>query len=341
MIRKMAWVESAKNLRFRESEIPKLKPNEILLKTQYSAICGSDLHLYFDIHPFVKAPSTIGHELSGIVVEVGSEVKGYKEGDMVAPEPILVCGECEYCLRGNYHMCNSVSYQYRKGQAGFGDYFIVDSRWAHKVPSHVDPKEAALIEPLSVAVHGVEKAGEMLGKNVTVIGAGAIGTLAASLCRIKGAAKVWIIDINEYRLKKAEELSGAIGLNSKTTKVVDQIRDETNGMGCDIVIECTGVEACAIDAIEMVRKLGTIVQMGISSKNFESYPYAKILSKEIILKGSQGYCFDFEKSISIIETGKIDLKKYITDIFPHTQINEAFELVAAPDTESMKVLIHY
>ena len=112
-------------------------------------------------------------------------------------------------------------------------------------------------------------------------------------------------------------------------------------MGCDIVIECTGVEDMRHRCHRDGKKVGTIVQMGISSKNFESYPYAKILSKEIILKGSQGYCFDFEKSISIIETGKIDLKKYITDIFPHTQINEAFELVAAPDTESMKVLIHY
>lgn len=341
MNRIMAWVESADNLVFKESGIPDLKANDILLKTQYSAVCGSDLHLYHDVHPFVKAPSTIGHELSGVVVAMGSNVKGYEIGDLIAPEPILVCGECEYCLQGEYHMCNSVSYQYRKGQAGFADYFIVDARWAHKVPSNVDAKAAALIEPFSVAIHGVEKAGEMLAKTVAVIGAGTIGTLAASLCREKGAAKVWIIDLNDYRLKKAEELSGATGLNSKSADVVQTVLEATKGIGCDTVIECTGVEACAVNALEMVRKLGTVVQMGISSRPFSNYPYSKILSKEITLKGSQGYCFDFEKAISLVAAGRIDLTKYITDIFPYTQINEAFKTVTAPDTKCMKALISY
>lgn len=341
MLRKMAWVEKANRIEFRETEIPKLKPEEVLLKTQYSAICGSDLHLYYDKHPFVKAPSTIGHELSGVVVEIGSSVKGIKKGDLIAPEPILVCGECDYCIRGEYHMCNNVSYQYRRGQAGFTDYFIVDARWAHKVPPHVDAKSAALIEPLSVAIHGVEKAGELLGKNVTVIGAGAIGTLVASVCKLKGAAKVWIIDLNNHRLKMAEKLSEAKGLNPNDINVVEEVIEKTNGLGCDVVIECTGVEGCAKDALAMVRKLGTIVQMGISSKHFTDYPYANLLSKEITLKGSQGYCFDFETAISILEEGRIDLSKYITDIFPYTEINEAFETVASPSTKSMKILIKY
>lgn len=341
MKRKMAWVESARNLVFRESELPEPGENEVLIKTQYSAVCGSDLHLYLDVHPYVKAPSTIGHELCGYAVAVGSKVQGIKEGDLIAPEPILVCGKCDYCLRGNYHMCNSVSYQYRKGQAGYADYFIVDERWAHKVPPGVSPKEAALIEPLSVAVHGVEKAGGMLGKAVAVIGAGTIGVLAAALCREKGAAKVWIADLNDHRLEIAEKLTGATGLNPKAADAVQEIKEATGGMGCDIVIECTGAEVCAAQALDMVRKLGVIVQMGISSKPFTDYPYSRILSKEITLKGSQGYCFDFERSIALIQAGRIDLEQYITDVFPHTRINEAFETVMAPDTKCMKALISY
>lgn len=340
MTRKMLWVERAQELVFKESEIPPLKENEVLLKTCYSAICGSDLHLYHDAHPFIKAPSTIGHELSGIVTAVGSGVTKVGVGDLVAPEPILVCGECEYCLRGDYHMCNTVSYQYRKGQAGFADYFIVDERWAHKLPSHIDPMEAALVEPLSVAVHGVEKAGGMLGKSVAVFGAGAIGSFAAALCVKQGASKVWVIDINDYRLKLSSELSGAYALNSSKTDVVQEILGATD-IGCDIVIECTGVEDCAIKSIEMVRKLGTIIQMGISSRPFRNYPYAKILSKEITLKGSQGYCFDFETSILLLETKSIDLKKYITDVFPYTGISEAFRKAADPASESMKILVSY
>lgn len=341
MIRKMAWVESAKNLAFRESELPPLKENEILIKTEYSAVCGSDLHLYLDVHPYVKAPSAIGHELSGYAAAVGSGVKKIKVGDLIAAEPILVCGDCDYCLRGNYHMCNTVSYQYRKGQGGYTDYFIIEERWAHQMPKNISSKEAALIEPLSVAVHGVEKAGGMLGKTVTVMGAGTIGVLTAALCREKGAAKVWITDLNDHRLRMAEPLSGAIGLNAKELDVAEKIKEETGGTGCDIVIECTGTERCAAQALDLVRKLGIIVQMGISAKPFKDYPYSRILAKEITLKGSQGYCFDFEKSISLIQAGRIKLEEYITDVFPYTRINEAFETVMAPDTKCMKALITY
>ena len=151
-------------MEIRESSLPKLGPKDVLIRTAYSAICGSDMHLYHNRHPFVKAPSTIGHELSGTVAAVGQDVSSVQVGDAVVPEPILVCGGCRQCLQGNYHMCEHVSYGYRKGQAGFGDYYICEERWAHKIPQGVALDSAALTEPLSVAIHAAEKAGDLLAR---------------------------------------------------------------------------------------------------------------------------------------------------------------------------------
>ena len=341
MKRNMAVVTSADHVSYQQSDIPELAPNQVLIKTSYASVCGSDLHLYHDVHPYVKAPCTIGHELAGRVVETGKQVKELKTGDLVAPEPVLVCGACEYCLGGNYHMCRNISFQYRKGQAGFTDYFVVDERWAHKVPESVGDKAAALLEPLSVAVHGAKKAGSLLGKTVVIYGAGAIGTLTALVCRLQGASKIWLVDRNDNKLKISARLTNAESINNMNCSPPTVIAEATGGIGCDAAIECTGHEACAAEALECVRKMGTVVQMGISSGNFTNYPYSKILQKEIRLQGSQGYCFDFQTSLALLNTGNVDLSSFITHDFSWEDIEKAFELAANPQTDSMKIVLKY
>ena len=341
MKRNMALVTEARHVSYEQFDIPELAPNQVLIKTSYASVCGSDLHLYYDVHPYVKAPCTIGHELSGRIIETGSDVKGLTKGDLVVPEPVLVCGACEYCLNGNYHMCTSISFQYRKGQAGFTDYFVVDERWAHKVPESVGEKGAALVEPFSVAVHGVKKAGNLLGKTVAIYGAGAIGAMAALVCRLEGASKVWLIDRNNKKLEISSRLTGAETINNFTSEPPSVINEATGGIGCDVVIECTGHEECAGEALDCVCKMGKVIQIGISSGNFKSYPYSRILQKEITLLGSQGYCFDFEMSLALLDSGKVDLSSFVTHEFPWKDIEKAFTLAADPQTDSMKIVLKY
>ena len=341
MTRKMAIVKKAGEVVFEESIIPALRENEVLLKTSYSSICGSDLHLFHDTHPFAKAPSAIGHELSGRIVAVGNAVKSLDLGDLVVPEPVLVCGVCGYCMGGSYHMCKNISFQYRRGQSGFSDYFIVEDRWAHRVPAHIGDKAASLVEPLAVAVHAVRKAGDMLAKSALVIGVGAIGTLTAHVCKVAGASKISIIDPNIKRLRIAEDLTGAEGVHVGGQSPVSALMQVTKGAGYDVVFECTGLEECACDAVEVVKKLGVIVQIGISKQNFRDYPYARLLQKEITLRGSQAYCFDFERAIECLVSGVMDMTPYITHEFHADQLREAFELASLPDTDSMKILVRY
>lgn len=339
--RRMAWVDRPEHLELRESELRAPLADEVVIKTAYSAVCGSDMHLYRGVHPFVKIPSTIGHELSGYVVAVGENVTSVKVGDLVVPEPILTCGTCDNCLNGNYHMCRSVSYGYRKGEAGYGDYYFCKERWVYKLDPSVDPKEAALVEPLSVAIHGVEKAGELLGKTVTILGAGAIGAFAAAIARAKGASRIFLIDTNNLRLEMAAAGIGAETLNPADGDPVERIKAATGGKGSDVVIECTGVEPCIKQAVEIACQLGTMVQIGISSRPLNNFDYARILQKELTLRGSQGYCFDFQKAINLLSSGQISLSRYVTGVFPFEEINEAFAAVSAPNAPHMKVLVSY
>lgn len=339
--RRMAWVDRPEHLELRETPLAPPRDDEVLIKTAYTAICGSDMHLYRGLHPFVSLPSTIGHELSGCVAAVGSAVTSVKVGDLVVPEPILTCGHCYNCLHGHYHMCQEVSYGYRRGNAGFSDFYVCQERWVHKLPPSTDLKAAALIEPLSVAVHGVEKAGELLGKTVTVLGAGAIGGFAATVARAKGAGKIFLVDINPLRLDFVGPSIGAVTVNPSQEDALAAILAGTEGRGSDVVIECTGTEACVKQAVELVAQLGIIVQIGICPRPLNDFPYARLLQKEVTLRGSQGYCFDFDKAIGLMLDGRIDLKRYATAEFPFSSINEAFQTVSIPNTPNMKVVISY
>lgn len=340
-LRKMAWVDRPGHLEIRESVLPEPQADEVVIKTAFSAICGSDLHLYRGMHPFVKIPCTIGHELAGYVAAVGSAVTAVKVGDLVVPEPILTCGHCENCLRGNYHMCREVSYGYRKGQAGFGDYYVCRERWVHPLPPGTDPRAAALTEPLSVAIHGVEKAGNLFGRTVAVLGAGTIGALAAAVCAVKGAEKIFLVDRSPFRLELAGNAAGARQINAAACDPVEAILEQTDGVGCDVVVECTGAEQRIVQAVELAAQMGTIVQLGIPTRPLDGFPYAKILQKELTLRGSQGYCFDFEKAVGLICSGQISLERYITGEFPFDKINDAFSAVSAQGAEHMKVIIRY
>ena len=251
-IRKMLWVTAPDTLEIRETPLDAPGPGMVRIKTAYSALCGSDMHLYHGKHPFVKLPSTIGHELSGVIDAVGPEVSGLKPGDRVVPEPILTCGVCDNCRRGNYHMCRNVSFGYRKGEAGYGTYYMCSADRIHLIPEGISLKAAALTEPLSVAVHGAEKAGNLLGKTVAVLGAGTIGALTAAVCRAKGAGRVMIVDRSEFRLDLAAGPIRAEKINALEKDPVDAVLELTPEF-----IDRTDVFLSAIEAVK-IRDIVTI-----------------------------------------------------------------------------------
>ena len=144
-------------IEFQERALPELGTKDVLIKVKAASICGSDLHVYKGKHPSAPLPVAVGHEVSGEVVRIGGNVSGVALSDRVAVEPVIACGKCHFCLRGKYHLCTKISFQYRQGQGGFAPYFVVNERWLHKLPEDISYEEGALIEPLAVAIHAVTK----------------------------------------------------------------------------------------------------------------------------------------------------------------------------------------
>ena len=159
----MAIVSSPGKIEFQERRLPELAPREVLIGVKASSICGSDLHIFNGKHPSALLPVAIGHELSGKVLEIGRDVVRVNVGDRVVVEPVVICGQCYFCRRGQYNLCTHISFQYRKGQGGFAPYYIAGEDWLHLLPEHVSFEEGALIEPLSVGVHAVKKGELQLG----------------------------------------------------------------------------------------------------------------------------------------------------------------------------------
>ncbi len=202
----MAVITAPGTIAFQEKTLAPLGDHDVLVKIKAAAICGSDLHLYKGLHPSVKLPSAVGHEAAGEVVEIGKSVTKHQVGDRVTIEPVIACGTCEYCVRGDYHLCANISFQYRKGQGAFSPWFIVHEDRAFRLPDNISYEEGALVEPLSVALHAVKRSGIRLGHTSAIFGAGAIGILVSMLSRQAAGIGSFICDIHPYRLQKALDL---------------------------------------------------------------------------------------------------------------------------------------
>ena len=202
----MAMVFEPGKVEFEDREVAEPGPGQVLIKTKASSICGSDLHAFHGKHPFAPLPAALGHELAGQVAEIGPGVDKVKPGDRVVLEPVIICRQCEFCARGDYHLCTRISFHHRQGRGAFTPFFLADQDWVHLLPDNLSFEEGALVEPLSVAVHALGKAGLKMGQSVAVFGAGAIGLLLLLLARRAGAGEVFVADVKEPQLQKAREL---------------------------------------------------------------------------------------------------------------------------------------
>jgi 2-desacetyl-2-hydroxyethyl bacteriochlorophyllide A dehydrogenase len=335
----MAFVTAPGKIEFRDHPLPKLSDKDVLIRVKATAICGSDLHLFKGKHPFASLPTAVGHELSGEVLRTGKKVSKVKEGDRVVIEPVIVCGRCHFCRRGHYSLCQDISFQYRKGQGGFAPYFVAEESWVHLLPKNVSFEEGALVEPLSVAIHAVSKANLQIGQSVAVFGAGTIGLLVLALSRLSGAGEVFVTDVQKHRLSKAKELGAAEVLDNAQGGVVEKILERTDQLGVDHSFEAVGLQGTLVQSLQVLKKGGGSVLVGIFDHPDVRIPANLFIQREISLNGSQGYCWDFQRALKMLEGKKIAPRKIISHLFPIDSLQEAFELLSAPRSKAIKVVI--
>ena len=341
--RPMAIVTGPGTVELQERTLPTLGPHDVRIRVKAVTICGSDLHIFKGRHPAAPLPVPVGHEIAGEVSAVGDEVTRVRPGDRVAVEPVIACGTCHFCRRGTYHLCTSISFQYRVGQGGLTPAFVAPERWVHPLPPTLSFAAGALIEPLAVAVHAVGKAQVGLGQRSAIFGDGAIGQLLLMVARAAGSSETYLAGVNDFRLEKALELGAtAVFDNRKADRQADtvsQIVARTGGLGVDRAFEAVGIAQTLQQSLQVLQKGGTAVLVGLFEDPEVTLPANIFVQKEIALVGSQGYCWDFQRALELVAAGQIDLEALITHHFSLSEVQEAFDLLLAPKSQALKVVI--
>ncbi len=336
----MAVVTAPGRVEFKKRALPPLGPHDVLLRVKASSICGGDLHLFKGKHPLASLPMAIGHEISGEVIEIGQAVSKVSAGDRVAVEPVIICEKCYFCLRGEYHLCQNIRYQYSAGQGGFTPYFVASENWVHRLPDFVSYEEGALLEPLAVAVHAARKAQLDLGHSAAIFGAGGIGLFLLQVVKAAGCGSVFIVDLLEHRLKTAMSLGASLAINAAQEDPVERIFKETEGLGVDRSFEAVGLEKTLHQSALSLKKGGICVLIGLFEDPLDvKFPVNLFAQREIQVRGCRGYCWDFQVALELVKNGQVKLKPLISHQLPLNDLPQAFAILLDPKAQARKVVI--
>ncbi|KAJ5976367.1 hypothetical protein N7481_010074 [Penicillium waksmanii] len=347
-----------------DREIPALKdPWDVRVHIAQTGICGSDVHYWQRgrIGDFIlKSPIVLGHESSGTVVEVGSAVKTLKIGDRVAIEPGVPCRHCDYCRSGSYNLCPDTVFAATPPHDGtLSKYYTTQADYCYPLPEHMNLEEGALVEPVAVAVQITKVGNVRPNQTVVVFGCGPIGLLCQAVSKAYSAKKVIGVDISRSRADFARTF-GADDIFVPPVRPIDA--DETAwseevariikerfclGEGPDVVLEATGAQACIQTGIHLTKKGGTYVQAGMGRESKEltenqnvMFPITTACIRDLHIRGSIRYTVGcYPTAVDLISSGKIDVKRLITNRFKFEKAEEAFELVRQGKESVIKVVI--
>lgn len=295
-----------------ETEKPVPGPGEALIRIITAGICGSDIGAFRGTNGLVSYPRVIGHELAGIVESVPEDnnPKGIKVGDRVIVDPYLYCGHCYPCSIGRTNCCTDLHVLGVHVDGGMAEYFCHPANMLVKMPDDMDWTMAAMAEPLTISLHGVHRGGLKAGEYVAIYGAGPIGLLAGMVAEAYGAHAI-IIDLVQERLDFAKSVGIEHVINSGKEDPVALVSQITNGNMAQLVMECTGANACIRGSLDLVSNAGRITFTGWPKKE-TSLPTDLFTKKEIDIRGARTSAGEFEEAIDLICSGKVDIKRILT-----------------------------
>lgn len=325
-------------------------PRDVVVKVATCGICGTDLHEYVagpivtpvEPHPLTGAqnPQILGHEFAGEVVATGPGVTTVAEGDRVAIMPLAYCGTCPYCRRGLQHLCATMGcVGLSHAWGGMGELATVAEYQVVRLPESVDYRQGALIEPTAVAAYGVERAGVAPGDRVLVTGAGPIGALAALCAHAAGAASVYVSEPNPARRARAEELGVATVLDPTSVDVPEFLHEETQGLGVDVAIECSGHPNGFSAGVRSLRRRGTLAQTGLFVGDASVEPMLWSLNDLTIVGTWCYWVYDFDRIAAQIGAGSLPVERVITSNVPLADAPDAFARLASGAADEIKILV--
>ncbi|MBM3187773.1 MAG: L-threonine 3-dehydrogenase [Chloroflexi bacterium] len=312
-------------------EVPKIGPNDLLVKVEAAAICGTDNHIY-DWSPWaaarLKLPRIFGHEYAGEVVEVGSAVRGFSVGDRVAAETHIPCLTCFQCRTGRQHTCEKMQIIGVHTDGAFAEYSLLPEACAWKLAPDMSSELGAILEPIGVAANGLFK-DRIDGLSVAVVGCGPIGIFCGQLAQGAGARQLFMTDVNAYRLDLARKvLPQAHVLHAVEDDVLGVVRDATKGRGVDVAIELSGTQPGTEQAFDMLAKGGRVSLVGLPPRPVTLEMTSAIIYREAIVYGSTGRLMwdTWYRVDALLKAGAFDPMPVITHRFPLSEYAQALEL---------------
>jgi L-idonate 5-dehydrogenase len=338
-------IHSAGDLRVQDVPTPALAPGQLRVRVRFGGICGSDLH-YFQHGGFgtvrVSEPMVLGHEVSGVIEAVGTEVRGFSVGERVAISPSRPCGACRYCQEGLQNHCLDMRYygsamRTPHVQGAFRQEIVIEPAQAHKLAAQVSDREGAMAEPLAVALHAVRRAGPMLGRKVLVTGCGPIGALAVIAARRAGASEVVVTDVGDFPLRSAIRVGAdrAINIAQQPQALREYAADKGH---FDVLLEASGNASALRGALDALRPRGIVVQLGLGGDM--ALPMNLLVAKELDLRGTFRFHEEFGIAVDLLNKGLVDVKPLISATVPYRDAGRAFAL-AADRSQAMKVLLDF
>ena len=333
------------DLRVEDVPTPEIGTTQLRVRVRCGGICGSDLH-YYQHGGFgtvrIKEPMVLGHEVAGVIEEVGSGVTQYQSGDRIAISPSRPCGLCRYCQQGLHNHCLDMRYygsamRTPHVQGAFRQQIVVDLAQAHRLADTLSDGEGSMAEPLSVALHAVRRAGSLLGKSVLVTGCGPIGAMIVIAARRAGATHIVVTDMGAAPLRSAAKVGADETIN--VAEQPDGLAKFSADKGqFDVLFEASGNERALRGAFDVLRPRGIIVQVGLGGEM--TLPINAIVAKEFDLRGAFRFHEEFAIAVELLNKGLVDVKPLISATLPYRDAARAFAL-AADRSQAMKVLLSF
>lgn len=332
-----------KKFSYEEVPAPEIGPKDVLIRVKACGICGSDVHGMDGSSGRRIPPIIMGHEASGVIQEVGPEVTAWKAGDRVTFDSTIYCGECKFCRMGRVNLCENrrvlgVSCGDYRQNGAFAELVAVPQHILYRLPDDLSFEHAALVEPLGVAFHAINRVRVNLNDTAVVVGAGMIGLLVVQALRASGCGQIIAIDLERKRLELACELGADIGLKSDEDNVAEIVRERTDGFGADLAFEAVGITPTINLAINCLRKGGSISLIGNITPNIE-LPLQAVVTRELSVMGSCAISGEYDACLGMLARGAVKVDPFISAVAPLEEGEIWFNKLYNQEDGLMKVIL--
>ncbi len=328
---------------YRDVPEPTVGPEDVLVEVRACGICGSDIHGMDGSTGRRIPPVIMGHEAAGVIVEAGSQVQGWKIGDRVTFDSTVSCGRCHHCTRGQINLCDrrrvlGVACAEFRQDGAFAQYVAVPQNILYTLPESLSFEHAAMVEPVSIAVHATGRVPIRLNDSALVVGAGMIGLLVVQSLRAAGCSRIWAADLEAGKLDLACRLGAAECIRAGETDVAAEIHRSTGGRGVDLAIEAVGLPATVSMAIASVRKGGSVGLVGNITPKVE-LPLQAVVTRELTIYGSCASTGEYPACLDMIARRTIDVEPLITAVVPLAEAADWFDRLYRAEKGLMKVIV--